>query len=153
MGTLALDMMGRVVAVLAALVVCAIASRVEPIPTDKCAASVLTGDDDQLYVFSLSEDSVIWYKFQKKQDGWSTWRPLADRKKMGSGPKAVRFANGTLIADATFSSPPVPVVTTSGTVALFGTSADTHSTLYAESTAITSDPELPLLCNSAVSLP
>jgi len=158
-------MMGRVVAVLAALVVCAIASRVEPIPTDKCAASVITGDDDQLYVFSLSEDSVIWFKFQKKQDGWSTWRPLADRKKMGSGPKAIRFANGTLmvfargtdrkfystiltdkqatdwslVSDATFSSPPVPVVTTAGSVALFGTSAETHSTLYTESTPISSE--------------
>merc|ERR1712226_1670464 len=91
----------RVAAILiAALCAVACATRVEPIPTDKCAASVVTHDDDRLYVFSLSEDSVVWYKFQKLEGGWSTWRPLADRKKMGSGPKAVRFVDGTLMVSA-----------------------------------------------------
>merc|ERR1711991_220013 len=91
----------RVAAILiAALCAVACATRVKPIPTDKCAASVVTHDDDRLYVFSLSEDSVVWYKFQKMEGGWSTWRPLADRKKMGSGPKAVRFVDGTLMVFA-----------------------------------------------------
>lgn len=116
-------------------------------------------------MFSLSEDSVIWYKFQKVEGGWSTWRPLADRKKMGSGPKAIRFSNGTLqvfargtdrkfyqtimtaenefsdwaaISDDLFTSPPVPVVTPAGSVYLFGISAETHTTHYAESTPISS---------------
>jgi len=156
----------RAAILIAALCAVACATRVEPIPTDKCAASVVTHDDDRLYVFSLSEDSVVWYKFQKMEGGWSTWRPLADRKKMGSGPKAVRFVDGTLmvfargtdrkyysttmtaenefsewkaLGDATFSTPPVPVVVASGAVLVFGVNAETHTTFYSESSPITAE--------------
>lgn len=141
--------------------------RAEPIPTDKCAASVISFEDERLYVFALSEDSVVWHKFQKENGGWSTWRPLADRKKMGSGPKAVRHTNGTLqvfargtdrkfyvttmtsinewsdwespFGDITFSSPPVPIITSSGSCMVFGIKANAHSVWYSESTPITSD--------------
>ncbi len=70
--------------------------RAEPIPSDKCGASAISYEDERLFVFSLSEDSVVWYKFQKPEGGWSTWRPVADRKKMSSGPKPIRHTNGTL---------------------------------------------------------
>jgi hypothetical protein len=141
--------------------------RAEPIPSDKCGANVITFDDERLYVFSLSEDSVVWYKFQKPEGGWSTWRPLADRKKMSSGPKPIRHSNGTLQVFArgadrqyyvttmtslnewsdwsspfearTFLSPPVPVVTAAGSCVVFGVSVDTHSVWSSESTPITSD--------------
>jgi hypothetical protein len=141
--------------------------RAEPIPTDKCAASVVTFDDERLYVFALSEDSVVWHKFQKSEGGWSTWRPLADRKKMGSGPRVVRYPNGTLQAfargtdrkyyastmtslnewsdwtlafgDRTFYSPPVPVIAPSGSCYVFGVATETHTVWYTQSTPITSD--------------
>jgi hypothetical protein len=142
-----------------------ILGRAEPIPSDKCGASVIASAEDRLYVFSLSEDSVVWYKFQKIEGGWSTWRPLADRKKMSSGPKPIRHTNGTVqvfargadrkfyistmtslnewsdwtspFGDATFLSPPTPVVDASGKVRLFGVSTVTHSVLVAESSPIT----------------
>jgi hypothetical protein len=141
--------------------------RAEPIPTDKCSAAVIEFDDERLYVFALSEDSVVWHKFQKPEGGWSTWRPLADRKKMSSGPKAIRFVNGTLIVFArgtdrkyyqtqmtslnewsdwsspfpelTFVSPPVPIVTAGGSALVFGIQSETHTVWYTESTPITSD--------------
>lgn len=141
--------------------------RAEPIPSDKCGASVTTYEDERLYVFSLSEDSVVWYKFQKPEGGWSTWRPLADRKKMSSGPKSVRHTNGTMqvyargsdrqyyvstmtsvnewsdwtspFEEKYFLSPPVPVISGAGSVLVFGVEADTHSVWYAESTPITSN--------------
>eukprot|EP00300_Choanocystis_sp_HF-7_P010543 c17000_g1_i1.p1 GENE.c17000_g1_i1~~c17000_g1_i1.p1 ORF type:complete len:396 (-),score=75.70 c17000_g1_i1:26-1213(-) len=140
--------------------------RAEAIPSDKCAAFVLQFDDERLFVFALSEDSVVWHKYQKPEGGWSTWRPLADRKKMGSGPKAVRYSNGTLqvfargtdrkfyvstmtslnewsdwsspFGDLTFTSPPTPVVTSAGTCLVFGVAAETHTVWYTESTPITS---------------
>lgn len=140
--------------------------RAEPIPSDKCGLNAITAEDERLYVFALSEDSVVWYKYQKTEGGWSTWRPLADRKKMASGPKPVRHANGTMqvfargadrqyyfsnmitssewsdwapLGDKTFHSPPAPVVTAAGTVMLFGIAADTHSVWFTESTPMTSD--------------
>jgi len=90
----------RVVIVLAALCAVAVASRLSPIPADKCGADVITDDQDKIFVFALSEDSVVWYKFQKEEGGWSLWRPVADRKKMGSGARAVRFPNGTMVVFA-----------------------------------------------------
>lgn len=144
-----------------------ILGRAEPIPSDKCGAAAITYADERLYLFALSEDSVVWYKFQKQEGGWSVWRPLADRRKMSSGPKPVRHSNGTLqvyargsdrkfyistmtslnewsdwsspFGDATFLSPPAPVVTSAGSTLLFGISTTTHSVLYTESTPITSD--------------
>lgn len=140
--------------------------RAEPIPSDKCGVTAITFEDERLYVFALSEDSVVWHKFQKPEGGWSTWRPLADRKKMTSGPKPVRHSNGTIqvfargpdrkfyissmtslnewsdwstIADEReFLSPPVPVITAAGSVLVFGIDAQTHSVWYTESTPITS---------------
>jgi len=84
---------------------------------------------------------------------------------MGSGPKAVRFINGTLVVFArgtdrkfymtemtelnqwsdwsspfpeqNFVSPPVPLITSAGSCKLFGISADTHTVWYSESTPIT----------------
>jgi len=142
--------------------------RAEPIPSDKCGASVLTFDDERLFVFALSEDSVVWHKYQKVEGGWSTWRPLADRKKMASGPKAIRYSNGTMqvfargtdrkfyvstmttlnewsdwsspFGDMQFTSPPNPVVTSAGSCQLFGIGADTHTVWYTESTPITTEP-------------
>jgi len=160
----------QILAVFVLLVACCAAEtllgRAEPIPSDKCATSTVTFEDERLYVFALSEDSVIWHKFQKPEGGWSTWRPLADRKKMGSGPRAVRFENGTLqvfargtdrkfyvttmtslnewsdwsspFGEITFTSPPVPVVSSNGDCYLFGISATTHSVWYAISTPISS---------------
>jgi len=141
--------------------------RAEPIPTDSCASSVISFDDERLYVFSLSEDSVVWHKYQKPEGGWSTWRPLADRKKMGSGPQVVRYPNGTLqvyargtdrkfyysqmtslnewsnwetpFGEKTFHSQPVPVITAAGSCLVFGISTETHSVWYTESSPITSD--------------
>jgi len=141
-------------------------NRAEPIPTDKCGATVVSFEDERLYVFSLSEDSIVWYKFQKPEGGWSTWRPVADRKKMSSGPRPIRHTNGTLQvfvrgADLqyyvstmtelnewtdwtsfsgarTFFSAPSPVVTSAGSVLVFGIDATTHSVWYTESTPITS---------------
>eukprot|EP00301_Raphidiophrys_heterophryoidea_P007791 c12972_g1_i2.p1 GENE.c12972_g1_i2~~c12972_g1_i2.p1 ORF type:complete len:388 (+),score=86.18 c12972_g1_i2:52-1215(+) len=140
--------------------------RAEPIPSDKCATSVVTFEDERLYIFSLSEDSVVWHKFQKPEGGWSTWRPLADRKKMGSGPSAVRYENGTMqvfargtdrkfyvttmtslnewsdwsspFGEITFTSPPVPVVSSGGNCYLFGVNAATHSVWYSISSPISS---------------
>jgi len=140
--------------------------RAEPIPSDKCGASVITFEDERLFVFSLSEDSVVWYKFQKPEGGWSTWRPLADRRKMSSGPKPVRHTNGTLqvfargadrkfyvstmsslyewtdwasnFAERTFLSPPVPIITSAGSCLVFGIDSETHSVWYTESSPITS---------------
>jgi len=160
--------MMRAAVLVAALCAVACATRVEPIPTDKCAASVVASDDDRMYVFSLSEDSVVWFKFQKAEGGWSTWRPLADRKKMASGPKAVRFAQGTLMVfargtdrlyysttmtaenefsdwkplaeDVTFSTPPVPLVDSHDSVLVFGINAETHTPFYTQSKPI-SAPE------------
>lgn len=93
------------------------------------------------------------------------WRPLADRKKMASGPKAVRFPNGTIAAfargtdrkfyhtvmtnsnefsdwkaidDTPFVSPPSAVITSAGQVLVFGVHADTHTTHYTESTPLSS---------------
>jgi len=141
--------------------------RAEPIPSDKCGASVITYEDERLFVFSLSEDSVVWYKFQKPEGGWSTWRPLADRMKMSSGPKPVRHTNGTLqvfargtdrkfyvttmtslyewsdwasnFGEKYFLSPPVPVITAAGSCLVFGIDAESHSVWYSESTPITSN--------------
>jgi hypothetical protein len=73
-----------------------ILGRAEPIPSDKCGAAAITYADERLYLFALSEDSVVWYKFQKQEGGWSVWRPLADRRKMSSGPKPIRHVNGTI---------------------------------------------------------
>jgi hypothetical protein len=142
-------------------------NRAEPIPTDKCGASVVTFEDERLYVFSLSEDSVVWHKFQKPEGGWSTWTPVADRRKMSSGPTPVRHLNGTVQVFArgadrqyyvstmtslnawsdwttiseshTFLSPPVPVITAAGTCMIFGIDSRTHSVWYSESTPITSE--------------
>lgn len=86
---------------------------------------------------------------------------------MGSGPKAVRYPNGTLqvfargtdrkyyvttmtsvnewsdwespFGEITFSSPPVPVITSSGSCQVFGINTATHTVWYSESTPITSD--------------
>jgi len=141
--------------------------RAEPIPSDKCGVSAITFDDERLFVFSLSEDSVVWYKFQKPEGGWSTWRPVADRRKMSSGPKPVRHTNGTLqvfargadrkyyvstmsslyewtdwssdFQERFFLSPPVPVITPAGSCLVFGIDAETHSVWYTESTPITSN--------------
>jgi hypothetical protein len=82
---------------------------------------------------------------------------------MGSGPKAIRFHNGTImvfargtdrqyyqttmtdvnefsdwvsISDLTFTSPPVAIVNPSGQVLVFGTHAETHTTWYAETNPI-----------------
>jgi len=140
--------------------------RAEPIPSDKCAVAVIPFEDERLYVFSLSEDSVVWHKYQKPEGGWTSWKPLADRKKMGSGPKSVRFANGTMqvfargtdrkyyvsqmtslnewsdwtspFGEMTFSSPPTPIVNAAGSVLVFGISTETHTVWYSESTPITS---------------
>lgn len=141
--------------------------RAEPIPTDKCSSSVITFEDERLYVFALSEDSVVWHKFQKPEGGWSTWRPLADRKKMGSGPRAVRYANGTMqvfargtdrkfyvttmtglnewsdwqspFGEKTFHSAPAPLITAGGSCLVFGIASDSHTVWYSESTPITSN--------------
>jgi len=113
--------------------------------------------------FALSEDSVVWHKFQKPEGGWSTWRPLADRRKMSSGPQSVRYANGTIqvfargtdrqyyysqmtslnewsnwqsLGDLTFFSQPVPVITAAGSCLVFGVSTETHSVWYTESTPL-----------------
>merc|ERR1711998_587499 len=159
MGTSSRERMMRAALLVAALCAVACATRVEPIPTDKCAASVVASDDDRMYVFSLSEDSVVWFKFQKAEGGWSTWRPLADRKKMASGPKAVRFAQGTLMGfargtdrlyysttmtaenefsdwkplseDVTFSTPPVPLVDSLQRARLRHQRRDPHALLHA----------------------
>jgi len=160
----------QVLSVLLVLVACCggekLLGRAEPIPSDKCATTVVTFEDERLYVFALSEDSVVWHKFQKPEGGWSTWRPLADRKKMGSGPRAVRYENGTLqvfargtdrkfyvttmtslnewsdwtspFGEMTFTSPPVPIVSSDGMCYLFGISATTHSVWYSVSTPISS---------------
>jgi len=128
---------------------------------------VITFEDERLYVFSLSEDSVVWHKFQKSEGGWSTWRPLADRKKMGSGPSAVRYSNGTMqvfargtdrkfyvttmtslnewsdwksLGERIFYSAPVPLITAGGSCLVFGSSGEgNHSVWYTESTPITSN--------------
>lgn len=150
----------RVVGILAALCAVACASRINPIPTDYCGAAVAQADDDRTFVFSLSEDSVVWFKHEKVEGGWSKWQPVADRKKMGSGPRAVRFPNGTIQvfargtdrlfyhsmmsdtfefsdwskwSDMQFSSPPVPVVTSAGAVYVFGTGYDKHTVHYSQS--------------------
>jgi hypothetical protein len=144
-----------------------IQGRLDPIPSDKCGAFVISHEDERLFVFSLSEDSVVWHKFQKPEGGWSTWKPLADRKKVTSGPKALRHANGVMqvfvrgadrryyvstmttlnewsdwkasFGDAYFLSPPVPVLTASGSVAVFGISAETHTVWYSETGPLGSD--------------
>jgi hypothetical protein len=141
-------------------------NRAEPIPTDKCGTTVVSFEDERLYVFALSEDSIVWYKYQKAEGGWSTWRPLADRKKVTSGPRPVRHTNGTLqvfvrgadreyyvttmtslnewsdwtmfSSSRHFSSPPVPVITAGGSAMVFGIDAETHSVWYTESTPIAS---------------
>jgi len=109
----------------------------------------------------------VWYKFQKPEGGWSTWRPLADRMKMSSGPKPVRHTNGTLqvfargtdrkfyvttmtslyewsdwassFGEKYFLSPPVPVITAAGSCLVFGIDAELHSVWYTESSPITSN--------------
>lgn len=89
----------RVVAVVAGLALCACASatRWETIPSDKCGASVVADGEDRPFVFTLSEDSYVWYKYQAMNGKiWSPWRELADRRRMMSGPKAVRFADGSI---------------------------------------------------------
>jgi len=145
-------------------------NRADPIPSDKCGSNVVAYEDDRLYLFSLSEDSIVWYKYQKDappvESVWSTWRPLADRKKMSSGPRAVRYPNGTLqvfvrgadrqfyvstmtslnewsdwttfAPSRTFVSPPVPIITSGGTCMVFGVDSQTHSVWYSESTPIAS---------------
>lgn len=161
--------LGLLCAVCVLLSVCSaekLLGRAEPIPSDKCGLTTITSGDERVYVFSLSEDSVVWFKFQKPEGGWSTWTPLADRKKMSSGPKPVRHSNGTIqvfargadrqfyistmvannqwsdwtspFGEKAFHSPPTAVVTSAGTVKVFGVSAETRSVFVSESTPITS---------------
>jgi len=116
-------------------------------------------------VFSLSEDSIVWHKFQMPTGGWSTWRPLADKRKMGSGPQGVRYENGTMqvfargtdrqfyvttmtalnewsdwrsLGETMFTSPPVAVVSPAGQCYVFGIAAETHSVWYSVSSPISS---------------
>eukprot|EP00298_Acanthocystis_sp_HF-20_P009599 c18401_g1_i2.p1 GENE.c18401_g1_i2~~c18401_g1_i2.p1 ORF type:complete len:386 (-),score=181.81 c18401_g1_i2:106-1263(-) len=137
-----------------------ILGRSEVIPSDTCGVSVVSYEDERLYIFSLSEDSVVWYKSQKLEGGWSTWKLLADKRRMSSGPKPIRHSNGTLqvfargadrryyvstlvgeqwtdwqspFGNHTFSSPPVPVLTAAGSCLVFGISDETHSVWYSES--------------------
>lgn len=170
-------MKGLVLALCA--IVCA-ASRRESIPTDQCSASVITDDEDKVFVFVLSEDSHVYFKHQRVEGGWSTWKPIKAQEdgkgmKMASGPRAVRFSNGTIAVVSrgatdrkfyrtimspayefsvwqpfdgvgedngmAFTGAPVPIVTTSGSMMVFGVSATTHTIWYTESTPIT-DGEL-----------
>ena len=131
-------------------------NRLEPIPSDKCAASTITGEDERMYVFALSEDSVVWQKHQLSEGGWSSWKALSNKFKSSSGPSAIRHVEGNLQvfaknADRTFCyttqsrarvdddwtewdclpgvkflSGPVPIVNSEGYVAVFGRGADNH---------------------------
>eukprot|EP00298_Acanthocystis_sp_HF-20_P009600 c18401_g2_i1.p1 GENE.c18401_g2_i1~~c18401_g2_i1.p1 ORF type:complete len:384 (-),score=187.19 c18401_g2_i1:1061-2212(-) len=142
-----------------------ILGRAEPIPTDTCGSSVVSSENGKLFLFSLSQDSVVWYK-SEQPEGWSKWKLLAGKVKMTSGPKPIRYANGTIqvfargvdrryyvstligevwsewdspFGDATFVSPPVPIVSASGSCLLFGISTETHSVWLTQSTPINSD--------------
>merc|ERR1719238_1484629 len=70
--------------------------RIDTIPSDKCAAAVVANEDDRLQVFSLSHDSALWHKYQRREGGWSSWLPMGGKQKFSSGPSVVRNADGRL---------------------------------------------------------
>ena len=66
------------------------------LPFDRCASSHGVSENDDLFVFSVSEDAALWQKAPAAPRGWSDWKKVGDNLRVEGAPSVARGVDGRM---------------------------------------------------------
>ena len=66
------------------------------LPFDRCASSHGVSENDDLFVFSVSEDAALWQKRQRRGRGWSDWKKVGGNLRVEGAPSVARGVDGRM---------------------------------------------------------